>query len=198
VVNTDDYIPPARQNTDSKLVTKVLSSNRADFVIRIGSWIDGELVRNVTNADNGDIEIHITSPVFGDYQTLPTGTVLFGRKAFNQGAKRLDITATHGITPPPDNIEFTLNATIYSDAQVAGLSGVVVRNREAEMSQASKIGAAVIGQAFIDSMGEGVTADAAAAASGKLLDNEIEQIGKVTWTIHVSPQPVRARINATF
>ncbi len=85
------YLPPPRIGGYGPLTDAPTPDNIRVFGIRIGTWIEGKLRRNASNAEPGLIEIYTTRDIRGDKKVLPIGTTLFAQKTYNPGTKKLDL-----------------------------------------------------------------------------------------------------------
>lgn len=195
----DIYIPPARQATVSLVESSVFAPDPPRFGIVLGTWISGHIDRQVSNADNGRIDVIIERDVVGHWGMLPAGSVLFGAKRFNSTTRRLDVTLVQGITP--QGREFQLNATLYDSTRLSGLAGVVVRHRDQEVMVAAKRGVlATTGELLAAATGTTMEAVARGVtrAGNELLANEQRHVQDAQWLIRVPPQRVLIRVDETF
>ena len=196
----DIYIPPPRLDTASSTQSQVFTPETRRFGITLGSWFRANLERQITNADNGQVEVTLAEDVPGSLRTLPAGTVLFGQKSFNQVSQRLDISLSQGITPAGE--EFALVASVYDHTKVSGLVGSIQRQRDAEVRSSAAKGALTTAQALLstslETAGVGAIAEGVGQVGDELLDHERQFIREPAVLIQVSPQPVLVRVNQTF
>lgn len=194
------YIPPPRTSTQHKTSSYSVKVDPKHFGISFGTWASAELVRSVTNADVGEVEIVLSGTLQGRAKALPAQTILYGNKSFNVGTNRLDVRITRGITPDGEEIE--LSATVYADDKAfSGLSGVLLRNREKEFDSIAKNAAlqtasVAFNQATPDNSLMGAAYD---SVTQQALTNEKrylrQQEGAV---IKVFPQSLYIRIDKSF
>ena len=171
------------------------------FGIRLGTWMEGSINRNTSNAEPGLVEITLTAEVVGDKKTLKPGTMLFAAKQFNQATKRLEMQVQKGITP--DGKEFQLTGLVFDTQKVSGLSGIVdMNNAESVKSGASKgLIAAAGAAAKVAGSSSPVIGNAASATADSILQdqtNVVEQNTAQQLTIYVNPQPLLIRVDQTF
>jgi len=171
------------------------------FGIRLGTWMEGNINRNTSNAEPGLVEITLTADIIGDKKTLKTGTLLFAQKQFNASTKRLEMMVQKGITPSGQ--EFKIAGLIFDTQKVSGLSGIVdMDNANSVKRGASKGLIAAAGTAAAKSAAGATPFGSAASASvdSVLQDqsNVVEQTTGQQLTIYVSPQPLLIRVDQTF
>jgi len=199
-VNKNIYKRPPFSHSKSNTKSQVIDTGVKPYGIKIGTWAEIELLRNVTNADSDLVEFTMNTALNGKYRSLPAGTILFGRKRFNSQNKRLEVLINLALTP--DDIEIdTINAWVYAPDKTAGLHGVIERDREGE-SEAAASNAALMGvsaiAAPIGSTGE-VAGAIAKSYTGDMIKNERAYLPKnPTAVIRVSPQLALIKISKSF
>ena len=170
------------------------------FGIRLGTWMEGNINRNTSNAEPGLVEITLTADIIGDKKTLKTGTLLFAQKQFNASTKRLEMMVQKGITPSGQ--EFKIAGLIFDTQKVSGLSGIVdMDNANSVKRGASKGLIAAAGAAAKGAAGATPFGSAASATADSVLQdqsNVVEQTTGQQLTIYVSPQPLLIRVDQTF
>ncbi len=171
------------------------------FGIRLGTWMEGSINRNTSNAEPGLVEITLTAEVVGAKKTLKPGTLLFAAKQFNQATKRLEMQVQKGITP--DGKEFQLTGLVFDTQKVSGLSGIVdMNNAESVKSGASKgLIAAASAASKVAGGSSPVIGNAASATADSILNDQsniVEQNTAQQLTIYVNPQPLLIRVDASF
>ncbi len=125
------YTPPPRNSTSANSKKGTLAVERNKYGISMGTWMKAELMRAVSSAESGEIELKLTESVKGRTNTLPADTILFAVKQFNAASKRLEGLTTTAILPTGE--EFTLQAYIYATDKTAGLTGSIIRDTEGEL-----------------------------------------------------------------
>lgn len=171
------------------------------FGIRLGTWMEGNINRNTSNAEPGLVEITLTADTVGDKKTLKEGTILFAQKQFNPATKRLEMMVQKGITPSGQ--EFKIAGLIFDTQKVSGLSGIVDMDNASSVKRgASKGLIAAAGTAAAKSAAGATPFGSAASATvdSVLQDqsNVVEQTTGQQLTIYVSPQPLLIRVDQTF
>ncbi len=197
------YLAPPRvavNNSAASSHSDAVIQKQRRFGISIGRWFSAHMNRDTTNADPGLIEIRTTEDIDGKYRKLPSGTMLFATKRYNSGTKRLDLQIIRGVLP--DGEEFTLNALVYDESQIAGLHGIVIENNAAAVSSGVKRGMIDAGRSLASTVTEG-------GAVGVILDSTVSSVADAKqavavatdaapYTIHVSPQSVLVQVQETF
>ena len=170
------------------------------YGVRLGTWMSAKLTRNISSAEIGQIEITLSTNVVGDKRTLPAGSILFCVQSLNAATKRLDLVATHGITP--EGREFKLKAIAYDPARVAGLPGIVELNKNALASHSAAKGiTAALGAVGSRLAGTNPLATAGAAATQTALNDTnpaLEYNTAPTAVIYVAPQDLLVRVEEQF
>ncbi len=186
---------PGSQSMISDAVQPVKS-----FGIRLGTWIEGKIDRNTSNAEPGSVEITLTGNVVGDKKTLKAGTILFGPKQLNNATKRLEIMVDHGITP--DGVEFDCKGSVYDTHKVSGLQGIIDYDKDSMVKRGASKGALSAASAAARNLAGNTPAGAAiGGASDSMINDQsniVEQQTSQQPTIYVGPQPLLIRIDKTF
>lgn len=131
------YIPPARSTSTARTRTEtniLAVPDQPPFGIRRGTWAEVRVERRVSSADPGEVEITLLETISGQHRDLPSGTLLFARKAFNGRSQRMDMMITTALLP--DGREIRVSAYAYDRQRNAGLTGSIIRDREGEVSSA--------------------------------------------------------------
>lgn len=197
-VQVETPLPPVPgQQT---MVSDAIKPSNA-FGIRLGTWMEGSINRNTSNAEPGLVEITLTAEVIGDKKSLKPGTMLFAQKQFNSATKRLEMKVEKGITP--DGHEFQLNGLVFDTQKVSGLSGIVDMNNAESVSRGASKGliAAAGAAAKVAGGSSPVIGNAASATADSILNdqsNVVEQNTAQQLTIYVNPQPLLIRVDQTF
>lgn len=195
------YIPPSRAgfSTQTSIVTDAVKLKQGKFGIRIGSWMQGKLSRNVTNSDPGLIKIILVDDVQGDRRQLPAGTELFAEKQYNQGTKRLDLTIIKAVLP--DGMEININAIAYDSEKIAGLPGIVKSNTRAAAKSGLQDGLLKGAQQLSRSGTSDPASTIVGSAVGGVADAksaQLEQEKPALYTIHVTSQSLFLQVGETF
>ena len=133
-VSKNIYIaPPVLKTSKNHSVFNATKGDRP-FGVPVNTWVVVSLVRNITNADIGTVELVLDRDILGEFDTLPAGTVFLSKPFFNEGTRRLDLVAIGGRTP--DGREFELKAVAYDMGGRSGIAGVLLRDRSDEMKEA--------------------------------------------------------------
>jgi len=162
------YTPPPRNSTRVNTVGGALKIEKNKYGISMGTWMKAELLRTVSSAESGQIELRLTESVSGRIKILPSETLLFAQKNFNSGSLRLEGITTTAILPNGEEIQ--MSARIYSTDKTAGLSGSITRDREGEMIAAGTN--TIIKTATKTLAATSTTGQVASGFAGELLDNE--------------------------
>ena len=191
---------PGPVPTGEIIVSDAVSSDIKAYGIRIGTWMQGSISRNVSSAEPGLVEITLTADVVGDKRTLKAGTILFAQKQLNNATKRLEMVIQKGITP--NGHEFKATGFIFDTSQVSGLSGIISGDNVQSVKRGLNKGVlAAAGTAARMLSNTSIVGSAAGATSGSLTqdrDNLVEQTTEQQLTVYVSPQPVLIRVDQTF
>jgi len=191
---------PGPVPTGEIIISDAVSSDIKAYGIRIGTWMQGSINRNVSSAEPGLVEITLTADVVGDKRTLKAGTILFAQKQLNNATKRLDMVIQKGITP--NGHEFKATGFIFDTSQVSGLPGIISGDNTQSIKRGLNKGVlAAAGAATRMLSNTSIVGSAAGAASGSLTqdrDNLVEQTTEQQLTVYVSPQPVLIRVDQTF
>ncbi|MCW9023062.1 MAG: hypothetical protein OQK73_00125 [Gammaproteobacteria bacterium] len=125
--------PPVLKTSKNHSVFNATKGDRP-FGVPVNTWVVVSLVRNITNADIGTVELVLDRDILGEFDTLPAGTVFISKPFFNEGTRRLDLVAIGGRTP--DGREFELKAVAYDMGGRSGIAGVLLRDRRDEINEA--------------------------------------------------------------
>lgn len=195
----DVYNPPPRTSAagNQAVVTDAVIAT-VSFGIRLGSWLNASLDRNTTSADQGSVELTLSSDAIGDRRTLPAGSTLFADKTVNNATRRMEMVVTHGITPAGQ--EFEMRGIVFDPLKTPGLAGVYVIDKKAVASNGLMNGAiaavgAAAGAANIGPIGAATNAGA---------QSVMGDVGQLTASnaaqpiIYVSPQALIIRVEKQF
>lgn len=198
----DRYIPPSWSvlQGSGSFDTDQVKQKGQRFGIHLGTRINGEIRRVVTNVERNLCEIYVTQDVVGDRRNIPKGSVLFADKSLNMGTKRLEFATVKGITP--DKTEFVIKAYVMDVGEMAGLSGAISTDGKTVQRSVSK-GAYAVGRQMVSALNDGsvVGAGVEAATDNALGEKETETdktLGEPQYTITVPPQKVILRVEQTF
>ncbi|MEK6750545.1 MAG: hypothetical protein AABY83_15305 [Pseudomonadota bacterium] len=194
------YQPPMRTASTTKAADTFVYAAPWTYGVSVGTWLDGELERAVTNVELGDVAIRVTQPVAGRYRTLEVGSMLYGDKVYNSGSRRLEITVRHGVDS--NGHAFALGALVYdaSHARAAGLGGEVHKNEETG-SRASKVTALAVAREGLRQLTAGnAIATAVGAGADTVINDESQKVAvdAAQYIIQVPMQPVQLRIVTAF
>jgi hypothetical protein len=168
------------------------------FGVRLGTWLEARVNRDVTNAEPGLVELTVTTAVVGDKKTLPAGTLLFAAKQLNAATKRMELKVQKGITPT--GIEFAMAGQIFDMQRTSGLLGIISGDTGVSIKRGASKGAlAAVGAAARAvpgplSQAGGAAVDSVTNDAARIVDEETEQ----RLTIYVAAQPVLIRVEETF
>lgn len=198
VPTIDEYIPPAREFVESKVTTDVVVFNTKQYGIKLGTWIDGQLSRNINNLERGDVVITTMQPMKGKRKLLPTGTQLFAEKMYNPGTQRLEMRINKGVTPDGD--EFILLANVYDLGKQAGLSGLVKEKKVAVPS--FQKGLLAGGSRLVtDISPNNALGTVASITADSVIGHESQNVSKALmseYIIYVNQQTVLIRVDQSF
>lgn len=170
------------------------------YGIRIGTWMQGTISRNISSAEPGRVEIRLTSDVVGDKHTLHAGAQFFAQKQVNAATKRLEIAIQNGIAP--DGHEFKMTGLIYDLQKVSGLTGIINIDNDSIVKRGTGKGLLAAAQGAARTMAGGnAVASAGSAGLDSVLQDEsriVDQSTEQKLTIYVAPQPVLIRVEETF
>ena len=196
------YVPPPRvMGAAARITTDAVTVAQRRFGIRLGTWIPARLERTTTSSDPGLVELVLTQDVDGDHRTLAKGTLLFARKAYNQGTKRLDLQIVKIITP--EGHEMKVNALVYDHVRVAGLIGAVSGPPMAATVKTGLVrGLLESSQLAMNTLGDSSLVNTLGdTAVNEVVNNQREVLDEQqlnTYTIRVTAQDVLIRIEETF
>jgi hypothetical protein len=194
------YIPPPRLTTSGPVTDAVSRDPKRLFGIRLGAWMPGRLTRTATNTEPGLVEIELTEDAAGDKKTLPAGTLLFARKQYNDGTKRLELQVEKGITP--SGLEFGLHGLVFDLHKMSGLIGSISNDPSRVVERGTKKGLLAAGgaaaQQFTGSTPLGAASSAAASSILSETEQAVDEATRPRVTIQVPAQPLLIRVEDTF
>jgi len=193
------YVPPPRTGGGvTKTVTDAVIHNRKLFGVRIGSWLEAELINNTSNVTPGFKAFRVTSSVVGRYRTLEVGSELFGSARFNENTQRLEFMLIRGVAP--DGEEFDFSGQVFDLGKSSGLTGIIKVNEV--LDNAVESGTLAAGRSVIGSMLTGnPLADAAVAVAGTVMtagEDAQDAKSREKYIIFVSAQPVHIYVQKSF
>ena len=179
----------------------VMASTKNYFGISLGTWFEVSLTRNVSNAESGQVELTVIEDVPGSRRTMPSGTLLFAEKNYNQGTKRLDCRAVRGITPK--GYEFKISAWCFDLQKVAGLNGIVNVDEKAVANKGLQRGvlSALRTAATSVTGGNTIAAQGVQGAADSVLNDTrqaADQAAGPIYTIFVAPQTMLIRVDESL
>jgi len=169
------------------------------YGIHLGTWMRGELTRNVSSAEPGLVELTLSRDVIGDRHVLPAGTTFFARQTLNDATRRMELFVEKGITP--DGNEFPVQGIVYDLARVSGLAGIITVNKHRLVAHGAEKGlAAAVGGVANNLVSSSPLASAGATAAGTMLNDTDPAVNytDTTSVIYVSPQRLEIRVDADF
>ncbi len=169
------------------------------YGIHLGTWMRGQLTRNVSSAEPGLVEITLTNDVIGDRRVLPAGTTFFARQALNDATKRMELFVEKGITP--DGNEFAVKGIVYDLQRISGLPGIITVNQHNLLRHGAEKGlAAAVGGVADSLVSSSPIASAGATATQTMLNDTDPAVNynATTSVIYVSPQSLEIRVDADF
>lgn len=185
---------------DTVFTDAVEPDTKRHYGIRRGTWIKGELRRNINNAEPGDVELYLSQEVHGDKKSLPVDTQLFAAKALNNATQRLDMITTYAITPK--GREFELKARIYDTLKVSGLMGIIDADESKIVERGATQGLAALGTSVLSEVGTESAIGRGLAKGGQSMINDSQRASQLDTqqqiTIFVAPQPILLRVEETF
>jgi hypothetical protein len=194
------YVPPPRLTTSGPVTDAVSRDPKRLFGIRLGAWMPGRLTRTATNTEPGLVEIELTEDVAGDKRTLPAGTLVFARKQYNDGTKRLEFQVEKGITPA--GLEFALHGLVFDLQKMSGLIGSISNDTSRVVERGTKKGLLAAGgaaaQQFTGSTPLGAASSAAASSMLSETEQAVDEATRPRVTIQVPAQPLLIRVEDTF
>ncbi len=198
-VNPFEYVPPPRTRaTDETVYTDAVIVDELEYGIRIGTWIDVEMLRNISSAEPGMVAFRVDQPVAGRYRTLEAGTELFAEKIFNGATQRLELMVTRGVTSYGE--EFAIRGQVYDMQKVSGLDGIVKKKALVKGSVQSGLLAATRTALGMVAQEGPVGAGAVTAADVVISEGEgavAEQL-QDEYVIYVSSREARLFITEAF
>lgn len=191
------YMMPLRASAVSS-TTFTMNSKDSVYGIPFGKWAKVRLEREVTNADNGEIELILDEPLSGKKKDVDAGTILFASKTFNSSTKRMDLTILRAIMP--DDKRVTIKAVVYDQNKLSGLPGTLERDRSGEVKAAIDKSALQVVGAVVDSTTDSTIAGQASNnVANEMLSNESRYVDKAQEAlIRVYPQIAYIRIVESF
>lgn len=199
-LNAEYVVPRAGTPAPGQIVSDAVAADIRAYGIRLGTWFEATIDRNISSAEPGLVEITLVSDVIGDKRTLNAGTKLFAEKQFNSATKRLELVVVKGITPRGQ--EFKMAGLVFDTSKNSGLPGIVNADTDKTIKRGAGKGLlAAAGAAARSVGGSNPVGAAAGAASDSVLQdqsNVVEQTTDQKLTIYVSPQPLLVRVEATF
>ncbi len=194
---TDEYIPPKYFSSSSNVKSDSVSKDLNHYGIRIGTWANVELQREVSSSDPADIEFYLLSPLVGDKQTLPANTKLFAKKSVNKNTLRVEFFISHGIMP--NGQEFSLSATVYDVNDKSGLTGIVIRSRNKEIQASATDTALSLGGEIVSrGLGDSIAGEGVEKITRDALNREKKHIPESKSYVQVKPQKAKIRIDKSF
>ncbi len=169
------------------------------YGIHMGTWMRGELSRNVSSAEPGLVEITLTNDVTGDRRVLPAGTTFFARQELNDATKRMELFVEKGITP--DGNEFAVKGIVYDLQRISGLPGIVTVNKHNLVQHGTEKGLAAAVGGIADSLASSSPLASAGATATQTMLNDTDpavNYNATTSVIYVSPQNLEIRVDADF
>lgn len=178
--------------------TMTMGRDNAIYGIPFGQWVKVRLEREVTNADNGDIELYLVDPLSGKKRDVEAGTILFANKQFNEATKRMDLTVSKAIKPNDETI--SLKAVVYDSNKISGLAGTLERDRIGEAKSAIGRSTLQVVDTVVDSTkGQSVAGQASGNVANEMLAHEGRYLEKApNALIRVYPQDAYIRIVESF
>lgn len=197
--NPFEYVPPPRtQATEQTVYTDAVIVDEMEYGIRIGTWVEVEMLRNISSAEPGMVAFRVDQPVAGRYRTLEAGTELFAEKIFNGATQRLELMVTRGVTS--DGQEFAIRGQVYDMQKVSGLDGIVKKKELVKGSVQSGLLAATRSALGTFAQQGPLGAGAATAADVVIQEGEgavAEQL-QDEYVIYVSSREARLFITEAF
>jgi len=169
------------------------------YGIHLGTWMRGQLARNVSSAEPGLVEITLTDDVIGARRVLSAGTTFFARQTLNDATKRMELFVEKAITP--DGNEFAVKGIVYDLERVSGLPGIITVNQHALVAHGAEKGlAAAVGGIASNLVSSSPLASAGATAAGTMLNDTDPAVNYTATTsvIYVSPQSLEIRVDGDF
>ena len=174
-----------------------MQADQKTFGIPFGRWFKARLTREVTNADNGQIELILDETVVGKKRDLITGTVFFANKNYNFTTGRMDLTINRAITPEDKKIRIA--AVVYDENKISGLSGTLVRDRPVEMKSMMNQSAIKLASDVLESATQHVPSDSIEDFADNIIANERRfLVGVPHALIKVKPQTAYVRVIESF
>lgn len=186
------YVPPPRPIAATEDVyTDAVKVDEKKYGIRMGTWVDVELLRDVSSGEPGVVVFRVAQSVNGRYQELAVGTEIFADKSFNSTTQRLELIAMRGVTLEGD--EFEMTGQIYDAQKVSGLNGIVKKKELVKGSLQSGFLAASRSALGAVSDVSPLAAGTAEAADVVLSDGEarVEEQLQDDFVIYVYRQPAK-------
>jgi hypothetical protein len=195
------YVSPDETRSHSKsIIVSDAVTVKMNWGIRLGTWIEARLDRNISSAEPGSVELTTTRDVIGDKRTLQSGTTLFAEKTLNAATKRMELTVKRGITP--DGKEFTVRGIVFDPTRISGLAGIYQVDEKGIVEHgASKGLMAGINSAVRSTAGSTPIGAAASGVTDSVMrDSErgVEYNTAPAATIYVAPQSLLIRVEEKF
>lgn len=197
--NPFTYVPPPRTESEANNVyTDAVTIDELEYGIRIGSWVELEMLKNTSSAEPGVVAFSVTEPVQGRYRVLEAGTEVFATKLFNAVTKRLEMIISHGVTISGE--EFDIFGQVHDAQKVSGLDGIVKKQDIVKGGIQSGVLAATrsaLGQIAKESpVGVGVAAgtDVVLREGEDTVTNQMQD----QYVIYVSSQSAKMFVTKTF
>ncbi|KAF0190537.1 MAG: hypothetical protein FD165_2618 [Gammaproteobacteria bacterium] len=193
-----EYVPPPRASGDSAVTTDAVAADSLRYGIRVGSWIEAELLRDTSNAELGVAAFRVIKPAQGRYRELEVGTELFAEKRYNDATQRLELVITSGVTPAGK--EFAVRGVVHDVQKVSGLHGIVKKKDVATGGVQTGLLAATRATVNLVANDNPLGAGANAAANTLLSEGEGAVSKKLAdeYVIYVSRQSVKIFVSQSF
>ncbi len=196
--NAFEYVPPPRSLGESQVVTDAVTVDTHTYGIRIGTWVEADLLRDTTNAELGVAAFRVTEGVQGRYRELEVGTELFAEKQYNEATQRLELAITNGVTP--EGKEFTVRGVVHDLKKVSGLHGIV--KKKDVVGGGVQTGVLAAARAAVNEISGAnpMSAGASAAANAVLREGEGSVREKMAdeYVIYVPRQNVKIFVSQSF
>lgn len=178
--------------------TFAMNGKNGVYGVPFGKWAKVRLEREVTNADNGEIELILDEPLSGKKKDVDAGTILFANKSFNPSTKRMDLTISRAIMPNDKKV--TIKAIVYDQNKLSGLPGTLERDRAGEVKTAiDKSALQVVGTVVDSTTDSSIAGQASNSVANEMLSNESRYVDRPPEAlIRVYPQIAYIRIVESF
>lgn len=198
-INLFEYVaPPRSQATDNSVYTDAVTVDELEYGIRIGSWVEAEMLKNTSSAEPGQVVFRVSEPVQGRYQELEAGTELFAEKAFNGATQRLEFIVSHGVTRAGK--EFEVLGQVFDVQKTSGLDGIVKKKEMVKGSVQTGMLAATRSALGVIAKDSPIGAGTAATADVLLNEGEGAVAAQLQdqYVIYVSSQDAKIFITRAF